>query len=295
MVKLIGNLPIKLVREGRALSASLVDVSALGVLNPDRLRILQALSTPQYAAQLSRQLKMHPQTIYYHLRLLSQQGLIHLASVEEKGGSFAKKYAASAEALALPLTEWKPYAEAKTNVPAFFGPLIREGVLDAAMVLGSPEPHGAYRARGSEFAAIELAAFLARFAFVDYPLYYMDTQSVPVRGGNLVLVGGPKVNMLVHEANALLPIRFTPSFEIHSTLSGKHYGDDVGVVQTLESPFAQGKRILMVAGGSHHSTRVAVLALMKQKDWWDQDNLAHVVQGFDENGDGIVDAVDVLE
>ncbi len=288
-------MPIKLVREGRALTASIVNASALSALNPDRLRILQALSTPQYAAELSRNLKMHPQTIYYHLRLLAREGLIHLKGVEAKGGAYAKKYAASAEALALPLAEWKPYAEQRRKMPAFLAGLVKDGFLDAKLVVGSPEPHGTYRARGSEFSAIELAAFLAQFAAFDYPLYYLDTQSSTVRGGNLVLVGGPKVNTLVHEANALLPIRFTPSFEVHSTLTGKHYGDDVGVVQTVQNPFNESKRALVLAGASQNSTRVAVLALMKQKDWWSQADLAHVVQGFDENGDGIVDAVEVLE
>ncbi len=286
---------IKLVRENRSLNASLVEPGAFACLNEDRLRILRALSTPQYAAELSRNLKMHPQTIYYHLRLLAREGLINLKGVEAKGGAYAKKYAASAEALAVPLGDWKPYAEARQAVPAFLSPFIRDGFLDAKLVVGSPEPHGAYRARGSEFSAIELSAFLAQFAAFDYPLYYLDTQSATVRGGNLVLVGGPKVNTLVHEANALLPIRFTPSFEVHSTLSGKHYGDDVGVVQAVPNPFNESKRALVLAGASQNSTRVAVLALMKQKNWWSQDDLAHVVQGFDENGDGIVDAVDVLE
>jgi len=286
---------IKLVREGRALNAALVEPSALACLNPDRLRILKALSTPQYAAELSRQLKMHPQTIYYHLRLLAREGLIHLHGVVEKGGAYAKKYATTAEALALPLSEWKPYAAPRQSAPDFLLPFIRDGVLDAKLVVGSPEPHGTFRARGSEFASIELAAFLARFAEVEYPLYYLDTQASVARSGNLILVGGPKVNMLSHEANALLPIRFSPSFEVHSSRSGKTYGDDVGVVQAVESPFSAGKRLLYLAGGSHASTRVAVLALATQKQWWSQTDLAHVVQGFDENGDGIVDAVEVLE
>lgn len=286
---------LKLVREGHALNASLVDASALATINADRLRILQALCTPQYAAELSRNLKMHPQTIYYHLRILARQGLIHLKGVEEKGGAYAKKYAASSEALALPLAAWKPYAQERRKVPLFLSGLVNDGFLDAKIVVGSPEPHGAYRARGSEFSAIEIAAFLAQFASFEYPLYYLDTQAVPVRGGNLVLVGGPKVNTLVHEANALLPIRFTPSFEVFSTRSGKHYGDDVGVVQAFQSPWNESKRWLVLAGASQNSTRVAVLALMKQKNWWNQEDLVHVVQGFDENGDGIVDAVEVLE
>ncbi|MBI5036968.1 S-layer protein [Candidatus Micrarchaeota archaeon] len=287
---------MKLIDEGKALEAKEVDERALGVLHEDRLKILKTLGEPHYAAEISKILRMHSQTVYYHLRILAKEKLIELKSFEEKHGGVAKKYVATTEALVLPISEkWRPFAEGKRKTPAYLNGFVKDGFLDAKLVVGSPEPHGKHRARGSEFTAIELAAFLAQYASFEYPLYYLDTKASAIKNENLFLVGGPKVNTLTAEVNSSLPIRFTPSFEVHSTLTGKKYGEDVGILETVESPFAESKKVFIVAGSSHNTTRVAVLALIKNKTWHKQDSLAHVVQGFDDDGDGIVDAVEVLE
>ncbi|MBI4360264.1 helix-turn-helix domain-containing protein [Candidatus Micrarchaeota archaeon] len=289
---------MKLLKDSMALDALQVDENALGVLNPDRLRILKALAEkPRYAADLAKTLRMHPQTAYYHLRILSKEGLIKLERFEQKHGGIAKQYVSTAKALALPLTEeFHPFAQNPKKPPAFLDAFIKDGTLNARLVVGSPEPHGAYRARGSEFAAIELSAFLSQYAQCPYPLYYLDTEALDrVRNENLFLVGGPKVNTLVHEANAHLPIRFTEAFDIHSTLTHKKYGDNVGVVQSADSPFTEGKKLFVIAGLSHNATRAAVLALSKHPKKLSTEPFAHVVQGFDEDGDGVVDAVEILE
>jgi hypothetical protein len=52
---------------------------------------------------------------------------------------------------------------------------------------------------------------------------------------------------------------------------------------------------------THFGTRVAVLSLLQKTrelekgNFHDSSKIAKVVQGFDENGDGIVDAVEILE
>lgn len=289
---------MKLVKDAKALDALEVDENALSVLNPDRLRILKALAEkPRYAADLAKTLRMHPQTAYYHLRILSKEGLIKLERFEQKSGGIAKQYTATTQALALPLSnDFHPFSLNPKKPPAFLNEFIQDGALNARLVVGSPEPHGKYRARGSEFAAIELSAFLSHFAQCPYPLYYLDTEAQDkVRNENLFLVGGPKVNTLVLEANAYLPIRFTEAFDIQSTLSNKHYGENVGVLQTADSPFAEGKKLFVVAGLTQNATRAAVLALSKHAKKISIDPFAHVVQGFDEDGDGVVDAVEVLE
>lgn len=288
---------IKIVSDGKALDAVLVDEKTLSVLNEDRLRLLRALAEkPGFATELAKRLRMHPQTAYYHLRILLSQKLIRLERFEEKQGGIAKRYVSCAQGLALALGPWKPFGQGRRKVPAYLNGFVKDGFLDAKIVVGSPEPHGKYRARGSEFPAIELSAYLAQFGEFEHPLYYLDTEAQgKVLDQNLVLVGGPKVNQLVQAANPHLPIRFGSQFEIESTRSGKKYGEDVGIVQTAPSLFAEGRKILVAAGLSHHTTRVAVLALLRKKTWYDETDLAHVVQGFDEDGDGIVDAVEVLE
>lgn len=296
----------KLIVDGRAFNSLVLDEDALGVLSADRLKILRQLGNePKYPAQVARELKMQVQTVYYHVRILSQAGLIKFVSTEEKGGATAKKFSAASDSLAFVTNPAaaKPFALAKpTKPPEFLAPFFDDGYFDAKIVLGSPDPHGKYRARGSELCSTELAMYLGRFGAFDYPLYYLDTEfrDKPKRG-NVVAVGGSKVNSYVAEINAHLPIQFTDNFTIHSTASGKTYEESVGVVEVIRNPLNQSKRILVVAGTNHLSTRLAVLALIKARrkleegNRFDATKQANVVEGYDEDGDGIVDAVEVLE
>lgn len=300
-------LDAKLVSDGRSLNAAVVGEGSLGVLSKDRLRILRCLcSEPKYPAQVARELKMQVQTVYYHMRLLAEEGLAKFVESEEKGGATAKKFACAGDALAVVVNErgWKAFsAGALAKPPAFLKGFFAGGYFDAKFVLGSPDPHGKYRARGSELCAAEAAMLLGRFGAFDYPLYYLDTEMrEAARKQNLVVLGGPKVNSFLGEINSSLPVYFEEkTFTIRSRLSGKSYEENVGVVEVVENPFNKSKKILVLAGTNHLSTRVAVLALLKEQKKLEKGNhfdagvFASVVQGFDEDGDGIVDAVEVLE
>jgi len=296
---------VKLVSGSQALDVALVDEKTLSLLSEDRLRILRALARePKYPAQLAKELKMQVQTVYYHVRLLADAGLARLEEFEEKGGAVAKRFRASSDALGLVVREnWKPLHEPLSKPPGFLKPFLEETHLNAKIVLGSPDPHGKYRARGSEFCVAELAAWLGGFASFSYPLFLLDTElRENAKHGNLILLGGPKVNMLVEEVNPLLPIRFAEkTFSIYSTVSKKTYPEGVGFLEIVENPFDKRKKLFVIAGGHHTATRVAVLALLRERKKIEEGNLfdssvcAKVVQGFDEDGDGIVDAVEVLE
>lgn len=297
----------RLVSEGRALSAAVVGENALGVLSVDRLRILRCLSSEsKYPAQVARELKMQVQTVYYHMRLLQEEGLVKFVETEEKGGATAKKFVSAGDALAVVVSSrgWKPFsASASSKPPSFLKHFFSNGFFDAKFVLGSPDPHGKYRARGSELCAAEAAMYFGQFGAFDYPLYYLDTElKEPVRRQNLVVLGGPKVNSFLGEINSALPIFFEEkTFTIRSKISGKTYEENVGVIEVVDNPFNKSKKILVLAGTNHASTRVAVLALLKEKsklekgNHFDSSKHANIVQGFDEDGDGIVDAVEILE
>ena len=75
----------------------------------------------------------------------------------------------------------------------------------------------------------------------------------------------------------------------------------MGIIETIDSPFATGKKIFVIAGRDHNATRVGILAIIKKKKELERGNnfdpeiFAKVAQGFDEDGDGIVDAVEILE
>lgn len=288
----------KILSEGKSIDATIISTEQLPTVTIERLRILKTLNEPKTPARLAKELKMRLQTIYYHLRLLKEQQL-----VIESGQP--RQYASNAPAVAAIIdeTKWKPFTVERQRTPEYLKPLIKGGFFDAKIIIGSPEAHGKYRARGTEFCIAELAMHLGNYASFEYPLYYLDTEvRDAVKKENLILLGGPKVNTLVEEANRHLPIRFDEkTFAIHSTLSGKKYGENAGVLEICQSPFNPAKKIMVIAGLNHTATRVAILAMLKERKKLEQNNsadpnvFAKVVQGYDEDGDGIVDTVEVLE
>ena len=295
----------KLVVEEKALNARIVAEKSIKIFSGDRLKILESLSqSPKYPAEIAKELKMHVQTVYYHFRLLEKAGVITPGARIEKRGALARKYSFPADALAFVVNEkWKPFTFSKKKPPSFLDGFVNNGFLDAKIIVGSPDPHGPYRARGSELCALELSAFLGQYAAFDYPMYYLDTEARDsILKENMFLVGGLKVNTILAKANSHLPIRFDEkTFDVVSKLSGKTYSENVGIIETIESPFAEGKNVFVIAGRDHHATRVGILAILKKKKELEQGNsfdgtvFAKVAQGFDENGDGIVDTVEILE
>ncbi|NUN11706.1 S-layer protein [Candidatus Micrarchaeota archaeon] len=296
---------MKLVDEDKALEARVISPDAFQALSPDRLKILSLLSKQSmHSADIARTLKMHDQTVYYHMKLLKRFGLVKQTGLEEKQGALAKKYECTTDALGIVIkNDWKTYRPKTASAPDFLKPFISKNKFDGFFVVGSPDPHGKYRARGSEFCALELSAYIAQYSAVSYPAYLLDTEvREEHKKNNLILIGGPKVNTLVSEVNDFLPIKFKKdSFEIYSTLSKKTYGENVGFIESIENPFNPDKKILVIAGNNHVSTRVAILAVFKNRldlekgNSFKNEEFAKVVQGFDEDGDGIIDVVEILE
>lgn len=298
---------MKLVNEkGKALQCKAVEPSALGLLSEERIRILQLLAEkPYYPAELARELDMPTQTVYYHIRRLERAGFLEFTEYEERQGGIAKRYACPTESVAVVINSkgWKAMISSKKTAPKLIAPFVKNGFFNGRMIVGSPDPHGRYRARGSELSVLELAMLLGQYSTFEFPLYVLDTQlKAKDKKQNLILAGGPKVNTLVEEINDKLPIRFDKkNFEVYSTLSKKHYMENIGVVELVDNPFSKRSKILVVGGLNHHGTRAAVLALIEKMKELEKGNkhtpavLAKVVEGFDENGDGMVDAVEILE
>ena len=295
--------------EKGAIECRQVGAKEMSVLSDERIEILKLLSaSPGYPAEIARKISMPIQSVYYHIRLLEKAGLIEFIDYIEKNGGVAKKYSAKFPSLGIILNEkgWHGVIEQKKKEPKLLEPFIKNGFFDGLIVVGSPDPHGKYRARGSELGMLELSMYLGNYATFDFPLYSLDTQlKTDDRKRNLVLAGGPKVNTLIAEINKSLPIRFEKdNFELFSTLSKKKYGENIGVVELIKNPFASGSSsssILVVAGLNQHGTRAAVIALVKKMKEIEQGNkfnkkiMAKVIEGFDEDGDGVVDAVEIRE
>ncbi len=285
--------------DGRSMDCLGIDSEAVRALSKDRLEILKMIcDEPAYPAELARKLKMPLQTIYYHIKILEKAGLLEFVDYEERNGGIAKRYRSKAESIAIAINEdgWKKAPSIPREVPRILSPFIRRGRFDGVLVVGSPDPHGKYRARASEFGALELAMHLGQYATFDFPLYQLDVRiRSKDKKKNLIVAGGPKVNTIVHDINDKLPIRFDEkNFVVHSRNSGKKYEENVGVIELIENPYNSASKLLLVGGLNRHGTRAAVIALVK-KELGKEEEIARVVQGFDEDGDGVVDSVDILE
>jgi len=125
---------------------------------------------------------------------------------------------------------------------------------------------------------------------------------------NLILVGGPGTNLLTQEINEYLPIRFNMQSSEQGFLLGglsskktsRVYTADVaGVIAKIVNPWDKTKRIVVLAGNKAVGTKACVLALTnfwkKTLQDYSEDVFATVIQGFDLDGDGKVDSIEVME
>jgi len=283
-------------------------------------RILTLLGEGEmYPIEIAKKLGVHEQKVYYHVRKLSEAGIIEVVREEEKQGATAKYYKVSFPAFGVELP-FGYHTMATPSVPSldeklkqFFNPFLKDGFLDGKIVVGSPDEHGPFkaRARDGHYAAY-LSLFLGQF--VQLPEDFVIKLDVDVKvekdeDNNLILVGGPGTNLLTQEINEFLPIRFSMTSTEHgfifgglvSQKTGRVYTrDSVGILAKIVNPWDKDKRIIVIAGNKSVGTKACVLALTKfwkeaLKNFDGEDSFATVIQGFDLDGDGKVDAIEVRE
>ncbi len=290
------------------------------VLNKLSWQILKLLSTGEmYPIEIAKKLGIHEQKVYYHIRKLTEAGVIKIVREEEKKGATAKYYQVSFPAFGVEL----PFGNRKITalgtpsmnekLEQFFAPFIQDNVFDGKIVVGSPDAHGPFkaRARDGHYAAY-LSFFLGQYVMLpdDFIIKLdVDVKVEKEEKNNLILVGGPGTNLLTEEINEYLPTRFS----VKSTEEGFLFGglisqksgnvytsDNIGLIGRIVNPWDKTKRIIVVAGNKAVGTKACVLALTK---FWKEtlnnfeanDDFATVIQGFDLDGDGKVDAIEVLE
>ena len=136
----------------------------------------------------------------------------------------------------------------------------------------------------------------------------MDVKAEKEEGNNLIVIGGPGTNLITQELNEFLPIRFNMMPSEHGFLLGglvsektqKVYtADSMGVIARIVNPWNSNKRVIVLAGNKAVGTKACVLALTKfwkktLKNFSDE-KFSVVIQGFDLDGDGKVDSIEVLE
>jgi DNA-binding transcriptional ArsR family regulator len=283
---------------------------ALSKLAWDILQIL--IDKPNYPKEISRLLKVHEQKVYYHIKKLREAGLIEEEGQTIVSGALTKIYSLSAPSFSITLKKLEPsrrLSSSDVSHEKFLSPFIKAGKLNAKIVIGSPEPHGPRNTRARDVAsATSLALFLGSFLnSSESNMVKLDTE---IRGDalkdNLILIGGPGVNAVTEKINPHLPIflKKTDNYYsgIHSSISKKDYVyENQGIIVKIPNPFAPRKKILVIAGRRAKGTEASVLALTLKLDEivsgnsTDPKKHAKVVEGYDENADGVMDSVRVLE
>ena len=269
------------------------------------LRILNLLSkNPSYPKEVAKRLNLHEQKVYYHFRQLQKKGFVKIVGREEKGAAVAKIYALEKPAFFMRFAEY----EAAERVPksnAFLEPFIVNGILNAKIVIGSADPHGPERARSRDAGhAVDLGLFLGTFlaridrlsVWHDIDLHEHDLQD------NLIVIGGPVTNHVSRILNDKMPIKFDKKKNVYSGASDRtYYMDETGIIVKMKNPFDESKHVLVLAGKRYTGTRACIIAMVHQMKELGAGNMknrkimAKVVEGLDENGDGIMDAVKFME
>lgn len=273
-----------------------------------------------YPLQIARKLGIHEQLVYYHIKKLEKAGVIYIKREKKRKGGTAKYFKSVAPAFGIEFLQHEEYFQdlnlLNTNkkIKNFFMEFIdNRGNFNGKIVVGSPTPHGAFRtsARDGHYAA-HLTFFLGQFIRIpkDFVIKLdVDVKAEKEMKNNLILVGGPGTNLLTQEINNHVPIKFN----MHSSKKGFLFGglisektsntytsDSIGLIAKIANPWDKTKRIIVLAGNKAVGTKSCVLAITKHHEKIfsilnKTEEFATVVQGFDLDGDGKVDSIEVKE
>lgn len=284
------------------------------ILNPEQIfllknelvqKILKEISKfPQCPLDIARNLGVHEQKVYYHIRKLEKAGIVNLVRYEPRTGGLAKVYSLSAPSFSTIINE-NEFEEVKQKEiltqPKFLEPFIKNGKMNSTIIVGSPDPHGRFGYQAMDASvAIDLALFLGSFlSEIPRPNYKLDTQITRSDlKGNLILIGGPKTNIIIDKINKKMPLYFDENndWNILSKVSGKIYSEDVaGIIVKMSNPFNKKSKILVLAGKRFRGTRGAVIGVIKHPEILEKDKVSKVIKAIDRDGDNFVDDVEFLE
>jgi len=278
------------------------------------------LDNEMYPLEIARKLGIHEQKVYYHIRKLVDAGAIAVVREEEKKGAMARYYRSVSPAFGIELQGgWRTVRSLRPldiddQIVKFFKEFLSDDrAFEGRIIVGSPTPHGPFRtsARDGHYAS-HLAFFLGQFARMPNEFSIkldVDVKAEKEEKSNMILVGGPGTNLLTQKLNEYLPIRFNmqPSRQgfllgglVSNRTSRTYSADVIGLIAKITNPWESSKRIILLAGNKAVGTKACVLALTNfwkktLQGYEGEDTFARVIQGFDMDGDGKVDSVEVLE
>jgi DNA-binding transcriptional ArsR family regulator len=276
-------------------------------------KILTLLSTgPKYPAEMARSLNTHHQTVYYHVGRLEKAGLVSRVRSEQIRGGEANLYALASDGYAVefpvkgePMPTLRSSSRSKA-LGRFFKEFFKDGEFDGWIVVGSPLQHGesGTQARDGHYA-VQLGFALGQFVTLPsrFPVKLdVDLRAEKLLGSNLVLVGGPRTNVVAEELNPHLKVRFSQAGFWSSIVDeeGRSYGSELDcIVEKVQNPWDSTKTCILVAGLTGAGTKAAIIGVCSFADAlfrnYRSGGFAALLRGIDRDGDGKVDSVDILK
>jgi DNA-binding transcriptional ArsR family regulator len=275
-------------------------------------RILTILAKgPSYPAQIAKQIGTYHQTVYYHIHALEQAGLVKKVREQKIRGGMANLYEISSDGFAVEYGRGgealpSAYAVSRPSVLSrFFGEFFVQGDLNGWIVVGSPEPHGASRTQGRDgHYAVQLGFALGQHVRLPtrFPVKLdVDLKNERLEKSNLILVGGPRTNIVSAELNPHLPIKFQEGSFWGSLLdnTGRSYHSELdAIIAKVTNPWDSSSVCVVAAGLTAAGTKAAVIGLTNFSDkilkGYRSGEFACVVRGMDFDGDGKVDSAELV-
>ena len=293
------------------------------LLNSIRWDILQRLSKePKFPADLAREMDMHEQKIYYHIRQLIQSGLVEVAFEKEIRGAIAKFYTVTKKTYGIELNPndnglpYKSHSTTNDAIMRFFSEFSDKSRFDGLIVVGSPEAHGPHKTWAIDgHYAIYMGMFIGQFLPPKEDLYVkldVEVRAEKALDQNMILIGGPAVNLVTKDINSRMK---NPAFDNHiqgiapDARFGRgitsihpntfHSKNNIGIIFKTQNPFNKNKTIIAFAGQGRRGTKAAIIALTHRwkeiLEGYQSGPFRKVVEGYDLDGDGTIDSVEILE
>lgn len=276
------------------------------------LRILKFLARkPGYAADIAERLGTSKQLVSRYIRLLDEGGLVSkIGEVDVRGGRAVLYQAvAGAAAIVFDRRGWVKRSSLELMPEAlrkFLSPLVENGELSGLVVVGSPHPHGPFQTAAADgHYGFQLGLLLGRFVRLpsDFAVRLdVDVKAEKLYGENMILLGGPGSNVITAMVNRELPVGFVEGNYWAGIVSrSRTYTNEyTGLVAKIPNPHDERKTVIVLAGLRAVGTKAAVMMLTNNHEkllakYNGERVWASVIQGRDLDGDGRVDAVDILE
>jgi len=294
----------------RLYESLLLDAKHLGIFsNGLAVKIIGELAMrPLCAMDIARRLKQHEQKIYYHLRKMKDAGIVRLNGVEHRYGMTAKMYELVSPVIAAKLYE-DGYETKSANpvvdpvMSEFFSPFIKDGKLNSKIIIGDPYPHGEYNVPANEgtFLTDLLLMFGGLVRNLEFPAYRLDTEvkNADLKN-NLILIGNARTNTIINKMNKMngnKAVKFDKSGNLVS--EGSVYSNPItGVILKCANPFSKNKKILMIGGVRSRGMRASIIALTQYFGTIidkQTDNVVRIIEGYDKDGDRIIDSIRVVK